>query len=48
MGGEVLGLLALAVHAAVPTDELASMILAFPTFHRAIGDALSDLRSKPA
>jgi len=48
MGGEVLGLLALAVHAGVPTEELASMIFAYPTFHRAIGDALADLRSKPA
>jgi pyruvate/2-oxoglutarate dehydrogenase complex dihydrolipoamide dehydrogenase (E3) component len=46
MGGEVLGLLALAVHARVPIDELSSMIFAYPTFHRAIGDALSDLRSK--
>jgi pyruvate/2-oxoglutarate dehydrogenase complex dihydrolipoamide dehydrogenase (E3) component len=45
-GGEVLSVLALAVHAKVPTDELASMILAYPTFHRAIGDALRDLRSQ--
>jgi pyruvate/2-oxoglutarate dehydrogenase complex dihydrolipoamide dehydrogenase (E3) component len=45
-GGEMLGLLTLAVHARVPTDDLASMILAYPTFHRAIGDALSDLRSQ--
>jgi hypothetical protein len=44
----VLGLLALAVHARVPTTELATMILAYPTFHRAIGDALSDLRAQPA
>jgi pyruvate/2-oxoglutarate dehydrogenase complex dihydrolipoamide dehydrogenase (E3) component len=48
MGGEVLGLLALAVYARIPTEELAGMIFAFPTFHRAIGDALTDLRSKPA
>jgi pyruvate/2-oxoglutarate dehydrogenase complex dihydrolipoamide dehydrogenase (E3) component len=42
-GGEVLGLLALAVHAAVPTQRLREMIYAYPTFHRAIEDALSDL-----
>jgi len=48
MGGEVLGLLALAVHAGIPTDQLESMIFAYPTFHRAIGDALTDLRAKPA
>ena len=46
MGGEVLSLLALAVHARVPVAELSSMIFAYPTFHRAIGDALVDLRSK--
>ena len=42
-GGEVLGLLALAVHAAVPTQRLREMIYAYPTFHRAIEDALSNL-----
>lgn len=42
-GGEVLGLLALAVHAAVPVDDLRAMIFAYPTFHRGIGDALGDL-----
>ncbi|HEY3941366.1 MAG TPA: NAD(P)/FAD-dependent oxidoreductase [Acidimicrobiales bacterium] len=42
-GGEVLGLLALAVHAEVPLDRLRSMILAYPTFHRAIGAALDQL-----
>jgi pyruvate/2-oxoglutarate dehydrogenase complex dihydrolipoamide dehydrogenase (E3) component len=47
-GGEVLGLLALAVHARVPVESLDAMILAYPTFHRAIGDALSDLRAQPA
>ncbi|HKH88649.1 MAG TPA: NAD(P)/FAD-dependent oxidoreductase [Acidimicrobiales bacterium] len=45
-GGEVLGLLSLAVHARVPTAELAAMIYAYPTFHRAIEAALSDLRDK--
>jgi pyruvate/2-oxoglutarate dehydrogenase complex dihydrolipoamide dehydrogenase (E3) component len=44
-GGEVLGLLTLAVHAAVPTTELRHMIYAYPTFHRAVEDALGDLDS---
>lgn len=42
-GGEVLGLLALAVHAEVPVSRLKQMILAFPAYHRAIDDALSQL-----
>jgi pyruvate/2-oxoglutarate dehydrogenase complex dihydrolipoamide dehydrogenase (E3) component len=42
-GGEVLGLLTLAVHARVPTDQLRTMMYAYPTFHRGIGDALGDL-----
>jgi pyruvate/2-oxoglutarate dehydrogenase complex dihydrolipoamide dehydrogenase (E3) component len=42
-GGEVLSLLVLAVHAAVPTRRLRQMIYAYPTFHRAIEDALTDL-----
>jgi pyruvate/2-oxoglutarate dehydrogenase complex dihydrolipoamide dehydrogenase (E3) component len=42
-GGEVLGLLALAVHAQVPVTTLESMIYAYPTFHRGIQDALRDL-----
>ncbi len=42
-GGEVLGLLALAVHARVPIEELRSMIYAYPTFHRGIEDALREL-----
>jgi pyruvate/2-oxoglutarate dehydrogenase complex dihydrolipoamide dehydrogenase (E3) component len=42
-GGEVLGLLALAVHARVPIEELRSMIYAYPTFHRGIEDALRSL-----
>ena len=42
-GGEVLGLLALAVHARTPLSELRSMIYAYPTFHRGIGDAVRDL-----
>jgi pyruvate/2-oxoglutarate dehydrogenase complex dihydrolipoamide dehydrogenase (E3) component len=40
MGGEILGALAVAVHAEVPVDRLRSMIYAFPTFHRAIDAAL--------
>ena len=42
-GGEVLGMLVTAVHAEVPTDTLRSMIFAYPTFHRAVEDALSRL-----
>lgn len=42
-GGEVLGLLALAVHAEVPLAQLRTMIWAYPTFHRGIEDALRDL-----
>jgi pyruvate/2-oxoglutarate dehydrogenase complex dihydrolipoamide dehydrogenase (E3) component len=42
-GGELLGALAVAVHAEVPTATLKGMILAYPTFHRAIGSALADL-----
>ena len=42
-GGEVLGVLVLAVHAMVPTRRLRQMIYAYPTFHRAIEDALADL-----
>ncbi|HVX20492.1 MAG TPA: NAD(P)/FAD-dependent oxidoreductase [Acidimicrobiales bacterium] len=44
-GGEVLGLLALAVHAEVPTARLADMIYAYPTFHRAVEAAVADLQS---
>jgi pyruvate/2-oxoglutarate dehydrogenase complex dihydrolipoamide dehydrogenase (E3) component len=42
-GGEVLAALAVAVHAEVPTHRLRRMIYAYPTFHRAIEDALHDL-----
>jgi pyruvate/2-oxoglutarate dehydrogenase complex dihydrolipoamide dehydrogenase (E3) component len=45
-GGEVLGALAVAVHAEVGTDQLAQMMYAYPTFHRAIEDALRDLREQ--
>lgn len=42
-GGEILGFLAVAVHAEVPVDTLRTMIYAYPTFHRAIETALADL-----
>lgn len=42
-GGEVLAALTLAVHAQIPLDRLESMITAYPTFHRAIADALAKL-----
>jgi pyruvate/2-oxoglutarate dehydrogenase complex dihydrolipoamide dehydrogenase (E3) component len=42
-GGEVLGLLTLAVHAEVPIGELQHMIYAYPTFDRAVEDALHAL-----
>lgn len=39
-GGEVLGALAVVVHARVPVTALESMIYAYPTFHRGILDAV--------
>ncbi|MFR9732165.1 dihydrolipoyl dehydrogenase family protein [Saccharopolyspora sp. MS10] len=42
-GGEVLGALAVAVHAEVPISVLRQQIWAYPTLHRAIGAALEDL-----
>jgi pyruvate/2-oxoglutarate dehydrogenase complex dihydrolipoamide dehydrogenase (E3) component len=42
-GGEMLGLLSVAVYAEVPTERLRHMIYAYPTFHRAIEAALRDL-----
>lgn len=42
-GGEIAGLLTLAVHAEVPVSTLRTMIYAYPTFHRAIESALADL-----
>jgi len=44
-GGEVLGMLTLAVHAEVPLPTLTRMIYAYPTFHRAIEPALAELAS---
>jgi len=43
VGGEVLAGLAVAVHAEVPLDRLKQMIYAYPTFHRAISDALREM-----
>ncbi|MFI6758428.1 dihydrolipoyl dehydrogenase family protein [Micromonospora sp. NPDC050417] len=43
-GGEVLGALAVAVHGEVPVATLRQMIYAYPTFHRAIGDAVNNLK----
>jgi pyruvate/2-oxoglutarate dehydrogenase complex dihydrolipoamide dehydrogenase (E3) component len=43
VGGEVLSALAVAVHGEVPVERLRHMIYAYPTFHRAILDALRDL-----
>ncbi len=43
VGGEVLSMLTLAVHAAVPVQQLKEMIYAYPTFHRAVPEALRAL-----
>ncbi|MCW3839465.1 FAD-dependent oxidoreductase [Micromonospora yasonensis] len=42
-GGEVLSALVVAVHAAVPLSQLRHMIYTYPTFHRAIEEALRNL-----
>jgi pyruvate/2-oxoglutarate dehydrogenase complex dihydrolipoamide dehydrogenase (E3) component len=42
-GGEMIGALSVAVHAAVPLSTLNSTIWAYPTFHRGIGSALAAL-----
>ena len=42
-GGEILSALVVAVHGEVPTAKLASMIYAYPTFHRAIEEAVKAL-----
>ena len=42
-GGEVLSMLTLAVHAAIPVERINQMIYAYPTFHRAVQLALSEL-----
>ncbi len=43
VGGEVLSMLTLAVHTAIPVADLRTMIYAFPTFHRGMEDALQEL-----
>jgi pyruvate/2-oxoglutarate dehydrogenase complex dihydrolipoamide dehydrogenase (E3) component len=45
VGGEVLSMLTLAIHARIPVAVLRDMIYAYPTFHRAIEDALAGLGS---
>ena len=42
-GGEVLSMLTLAVHARITSAGLQQMIYAYPTFHRAVLDALDRL-----
>ncbi|WP_436699863.1 dihydrolipoyl dehydrogenase family protein [Nocardioides sp. BYT-33-1] len=42
-GGEIIGMLVTAVHAEVPLATLRGMHFAYPTFHRAIETALSDV-----
>ncbi|HSV37991.1 MAG TPA: NAD(P)/FAD-dependent oxidoreductase [Nocardioidaceae bacterium] len=42
-GGEVLSMLATAVHARVPVATLRHMPFAYPTFHRAVESALTEL-----
>lgn len=42
-GGEIIGALAVAVHAEVPLAALRNMMFAYPTFHRAIDSALTAL-----
>lgn len=43
MGGEVLAMLTLAMHADVPISTMKTMIYAYPTFHGAVLDALNQL-----
>jgi pyruvate/2-oxoglutarate dehydrogenase complex dihydrolipoamide dehydrogenase (E3) component len=43
VGDEVLGALVVAVHGQLPVPHLRNMIYAYPTFHRAIEDALRSL-----
>lgn len=43
VGGEVLSMLSVAVHARVPVATLRDMIYAYPTFHRGVEDALREL-----
>jgi pyruvate/2-oxoglutarate dehydrogenase complex dihydrolipoamide dehydrogenase (E3) component len=43
-GGELLGMLTLAVHAEVPTATMRTMHYAYPTLHRAVSEALQAMR----
>ncbi|GAA2834966.1 dihydrolipoyl dehydrogenase family protein [Crossiella cryophila] len=42
-GGEILGALAMAVHAKIPLETLQQFIGAYPTFHRALSEAVKAL-----
>lgn len=42
-GGEVLGMLALAVHAEIPISTMRSMTYAYPTFYMGVADTLNEL-----
>jgi pyruvate/2-oxoglutarate dehydrogenase complex dihydrolipoamide dehydrogenase (E3) component len=42
-GGEIMSMLALAVHAEVPLDTVLHMHFAYPTYHRAIESVLKEL-----
>src|SRR4051812_8509620 len=46
VGGEVLSMLTLAVTEEVRCDALRHMVYAYPTFHRAVEDALQDLANR--
>jgi pyruvate/2-oxoglutarate dehydrogenase complex dihydrolipoamide dehydrogenase (E3) component len=48
VGGEVLSMLTLAVHARIPVQQLREMIYAYPTFHRAVEDAVAGLPGRLA
>jgi pyruvate/2-oxoglutarate dehydrogenase complex dihydrolipoamide dehydrogenase (E3) component len=43
VGGEVLSMLTLAVHARIPLEQLKRMIYAYPTFHGAVAEAIGRL-----
>jgi pyruvate/2-oxoglutarate dehydrogenase complex dihydrolipoamide dehydrogenase (E3) component len=45
VGGEVLSMLTLAVSEETRCDDLRHMVYAYPTFHRAVEDALRELAS---
>ena len=43
-GGELIGMLTLAVHAKVPVATMATMFYVFPTLHRAVLEAVQALK----